>query len=109
MTLKRKTFFWLGIAFLLLVLVWGYYLYNKPHRSAGDASVAFTIGADSLFAQYQADEHGADQKYSGKVIEVKGRLDQIQHNGATEIWILSSGSGALPGGRGIQLPALFHG
>ncbi len=58
MRLKRKTFFWWGILILFLVLAaWGYYLYNKPHRSAAGATVAFTIGADSLFAQYQTDEH----------------------------------------------------
>jgi hypothetical protein len=101
--LKRKTFFWLALAFVLLIVAArGYYLYNKPHASAGVSKAAFSIGADSLFAQYQADEHGADQKYLGKVIEVKGKLDQIQHNGAIEIWILSAATGALSGGGGIN-------
>lgn len=101
--LKRKTFFWWGIPIFLLVLAaWGYYLYNKPHRSAADATIAFSIGADSLFAQYQADEHSADQKYLGKVIEVKGKLAEIQHSGQSEIWILSGLPGTSPGGGGIN-------
>jgi hypothetical protein len=110
MTLKRKTFFWLGILMLLLILAgWGYYLYNKPHRSAADATVAYNIGADSLFIQYQNDEHGSDQKYLNKVILVSGKLAEIQHNGPSEIWILSAqpgtsgeGMGAMPGGGGIN-------
>jgi hypothetical protein len=112
MTLKRRTFFWLGILLFILVLAgWGYYLYNKPHRSAADATVAFSIPADSLFAQYQRDEHAADQKYLNQVIVVTGRLAEIQHNGPSEIWILSAqpanspGAGTTvtsPGGGGIN-------
>ena len=99
MRLKRKTFFWLGILlFFLVVTAWGYYLYNKPHRSAADATTAFTIGADSLYMQYQKDEHAADQKYLNKVIVVSGTLAEIQHTGTTEIWILSAQAGNSQGG-----------
>lgn len=98
MTLKRKTFFWLGILLFFLVLgAWGYYLYNKPHRSAADATVAFSIPADSLFMQYQRDEHAADKKYLNQVIVVSGKLTEIQHNGSSEIWILSAQPGNSPG------------
>jgi hypothetical protein len=91
MKLKRKSFFWLGLALLCLVLgARGFYLYNKPHRSVADATVIFAIGADSLFRQYQSDEHAADQKFLNKVVLVSGRLADIQHTGSSEIWILSS-------------------
>jgi hypothetical protein len=101
--LKRRTLFWVGIVLLLLggLFLWGLYLYNKPHRSAADAPLSATIAADSLFAQYQRDEHRADSLYGkGKVIEVTGSLLEIQHSGNAEIWILSAGdsSAATPGG-----------
>jgi tRNA_anti-like len=99
MTLKRRNLFWLGILLFVLVLgaSRGYYLYNKPHQSAADAVVAFSITADSLFIQYQRDEHGSDQKYLNKVIVVSGKLAEIQHSGSSEIWILSVQPGNSPG------------
>ena len=101
MTLKRKTFFWLGTFLLFLILgAYGYYLFNKPHPSAADAAVAFTITADSLFVQYQDDEHAADQRYLNKVIMVSGKLNEIKHSGSSEIWILSAQSSAPGGGVG---------
>lgn len=75
---------------LLIAGFYGYRLYNKPHGSAADGSTAISIDGDSLFAQYQRDEHIADQQYLGKVVEVNGKIADIQHNGQSEIWILST-------------------
>ncbi len=95
----KKKIFWLGIPLCLLIaFAWGLYLYNKPHRSAGDETVSLSIAADSLFRLYQGNEQAADQKYLNKVIEVKGTLVEIQHTGGTEIWILAG----EPGGGGIN-------
>jgi hypothetical protein len=97
--LKRRTFFWWGSLLLVLIgLAWGYRLYTKPHASAEGETPAFSLSADTLFAQYQKDEQGADKKYLGKVLEVKGKLGDIQHNGHSEIWILSAQPGGTSGG-----------
>ncbi|HEV2355634.1 MAG TPA: hypothetical protein VGR89_15405 [Puia sp.] len=100
--LKRRTILWLGL--LLPVLAgagWAYHLYVKPHQSVSGATTDFIISADSLYRQYQADERTANQKYLGKVIEVSGRLAEIEHSGASEIWILSPQAGG--GGINCQL------
>lgn len=97
--LKKRTIPWVGIPLLLLIVAaWAYHLYMMPHQSAADEMTDFTVSADSLYQQYQADEHSADQKYLGKVIEVSGTLAEIQHSGNSEIWILSP----QPGGGGIN-------
>lgn len=97
--LKKRTILWVGILLLILVAAaYGWHLYQKPHESAAGETAAVTINADSLYQQYQRDEHGADQKYMGKVIEVSGKLSEIQHSGNAEIWILST----QPGGGGIN-------
>jgi hypothetical protein len=97
--LKKRTILWVGMLLLLLIAVaWAYHLYMKPHQSAAGETVDYTISADSLYHQYQTNEHFADQKYLGKVIEVSGRLAEIQHSGNSEIWILSP----QPGGGGIN-------
>jgi hypothetical protein len=92
--LKKRTFFWVGTPLLLVILfAWAWRLYDKPRQSAAGETVSRSIGADSLYRQYQSDEHAADLKYLGKVIEVTGKISEIQHNGASEIWILSAQSG----------------
>jgi hypothetical protein len=97
--MKKRTILWTGIALLLLLaFAWAYYLYVKPHQSAAGETADFSVDADSLYSQYQTDEHAADQKYLGKVIEVSGKLDEIQHSGNSEVWILSP----QPGGGGIN-------
>ncbi|MBS1665721.1 MAG: hypothetical protein JST68_32075 [Bacteroidetes bacterium] len=96
---KKRTILWIGIAVLALAIsAWAWHLYHKPHESAASESAAASIDADSLYHQYQLDEHAADQKYMGKVIEVKGKLTEVQHSGNAEIWILST----QPGGGGIN-------
>ena len=73
--LKKRTILWAGIPLLLLIAAaWAYHLYVKPHQSAAGETADFTISADSLYHEYQADEHSADQKYLGKVIAVSGKL-----------------------------------
>ncbi len=100
--LKTKTILWVGIPLLLLfAFAWAYHLYVKPHQSAAGESADFTIEADSLYQQYQTNEHLSDQKYLGKVIEVSGKLSEIQHSGNNEIWILSPQQGG--GGINCQL------
>src|SRR5258707_15867786 len=92
--LKKRKIFWLGILLLLLVIAgWGYYLYQKPHQSAAGETANETITADSLYVQYAADEKKCDVKYLGKVLEVSGKLSEIQHSGQSEIWILTTRAG----------------
>jgi RecJ-like exonuclease len=99
--MKKRTILWIGIPLLLLLaFAWAYHLYVKPHQSAAGETADFTVDADSLYSQYQANEHAADAKYLGKVIEVCGKLSDIQHNGNAEVWILSQQSG---GGINCQL------
>ena len=101
--LKKRKFFWWGILLALIILGgWAYYQYQKPHQSAAGESAAVTIMADSLYRQYAGDEKGCDGKYLGKVLEVSGKLSEIQHSGQSEIWILSTGAGNA-GGVNCQL------
>lgn len=100
--MKKRTILWIGIPLLvLLAFAWAYHLYVKPHQSAAGETADFSMDADSLYSQYQTNEHAADAKYLGKVIEVSGKLTEIQHNGNTEVWILSQQGGG--GGINCQL------
>jgi len=100
--MRKRTTLWIGIPLLLLAaFAWAYHLYVKPHQSAAGETADFNIDADSLYKQYQSNEHAADVKYLGKVIEVTGTLTEIQRNGKAEVWILSQQQGG--GGINCQL------
>jgi hypothetical protein len=95
---KKRTILWGGIVLLILIGAgWGWYLYDKPHRSAAGITPDLIITADSLYSQYQNDERTADRKFMGKVLAVSGQLSEIQHNGNTEIWIISADPKAAGG------------
>jgi hypothetical protein len=101
--LKKRKFFWSGILILLLIGAgWGFYLFQKPHRSAAGEKTNIIIEADSLYAQYASNEKQCDGEFLGKVLEVTGRLGQIQHNGPSEVWILATDAGS-GGGINCQL------
>lgn len=101
--LKKRKFFWWGILLLILVLAgYGYYQYQRPHQSAAGETTNVKIIADTLYNQYAGDEKACDGKYLNKVIEVSGKLSEIQHSGQSEIWILSTSS-AAGGGINCQM------
>jgi putative nucleic acid binding protein len=87
--LKKREIFQGGIILLILVVLCAYYFYNKPRGSAADENTSASIIADSLYIQYQQDEHAADLKYLGKVIEVKGVFSELSNNGGLKILMLS--------------------
>jgi len=96
---RKRTILWLVILLLALAGAgWAWHLYDKPHLSTAGETADVTINADTLYHQYQANEHAADRKYLGKVLSVTGRLTEIQHGARSDIWILST----QPGGGGIS-------
>ncbi len=68
----------IGSALLLLVLA-GVMLYMNYDFRAGIAKEEpdYVIDARTLFAEYDADEDAANQKYLGKTIEVSGDINHI--------------------------------
>jgi hypothetical protein len=55
----------------------GYYMWNKPHKDMSKAAAVFSLDADALFSEYEADESAADAKYLGKVVQVSGTVAQV--------------------------------
>jgi hypothetical protein len=85
--------------------VWfGCYLYNKPHGNVVSETASSSLTADTLYQQYQQNAVAADSMYLGKVIEVKGKLAAIDHNGETDILELSP----QPTGGGVSCQMFPH-
>jgi Tfp pilus assembly protein PilE len=76
---------------LLVVAVLGgivaYMQYNKPHQNIEKASAEAKIEATALFEAYTKDEATANQKYTGKIVEVSGKVKEVSKasDGTTKI------------------------
>ncbi len=86
----------IGSLLLLLVLA-GVMLYMNYDFRAGIAKEEpdYVIDARTLFAEYDADEDAANQKYLGKTIEVSGDINHIDKT--TDPVTISLEAGAVMG------------
>lgn len=73
-----KKFIWIGLALFAIAAFVGYKMYNKPHANMANAKADVTATATELFTAFDADEEKANQQYLGKVVAVKGRVEDIQ-------------------------------
>ncbi len=75
--LPMKKIIFISISVLILAAVgYAYYLYNKPHQSIADETPDFKLNAVTLVNDYDIDEKAANDKYLGKIIEVKGVISE---------------------------------
>ena len=58
----------------------GFYLYNKPHADLSSQKADISFAASQLFSEFESDENAANEKYLNKLIEVKGRIQEIIPN-----------------------------
>jgi hypothetical protein len=61
-------------AALTAVIIFGIYLYNKPHKNVSASKPEYSMSAAALFNAYEENEAESDAKYGGQVIEVRGKV-----------------------------------
>jgi hypothetical protein len=61
----------------IIALAVGYYFYNKQSTGIENIKADVSIDATTLFSAYESDELMSNNKYLGKVIEVKGVVQKI--------------------------------
>lgn len=82
----------IGILLLLIAGgIFGWTLYNKPRRNVESEKAAFQIEASELAAAFVADESQANERYLGKVVEVKGTVLELVNEDETYGIILDGG------------------
>jgi len=52
----------------------GFYLWNKPHRTAEDEEPFATLSASALLTEFATNETATTEKYRDKVIQISGTL-----------------------------------
>jgi hypothetical protein len=83
--MKKKIFIGLIIA-IVAAAGTGYYMWNKPKRTAADEKPFAITTADELMNEFSSDETKAWEKYKGdKIIQVKGKIGDIAQDSLTTI------------------------
>jgi hypothetical protein len=63
------------IGVIVAALVWKFYI-NKPHEDIENTTPAYSIATEEIWKQYNADIKTSDSLYTGKVIEITGKLNR---------------------------------
>jgi amino acid permease len=74
----RNTVFFVAVFIFATVAVFGYLLYNKPHRDVLKAKTDYTISAPELLKEFETNSTLASEKYNGKILLVSGKVESIK-------------------------------
>ena len=94
--MRKKIILFLALAAVCLAVAW--YWYNKPREGIAGKDTQLAISAALLYKGYNTDEAAANDRFLNKVIEVKGKVDDIILNGSDAVLLL----GMQPEGGGIS-------
>ncbi len=91
-----------GAAAALLV---AYLMYNKPHPDYTAMKAEFQVSVAELYADYVQDLNSANERYTGKVLEVEGELHSVEPLDSTlvAVFVLEEG---MFGDQGVR--CTFH-
>jgi len=76
----RNIVFFIAVIIFIAVAIFGYFLYNKPHRDVQKAKVDFTITSPALLSEFESNSTTATEKYIGKILLVSGKVESINFN-----------------------------
>jgi hypothetical protein len=94
--MRKKIILFLALVIVCLVVAW--YWYNKPREGIAGKDTQLNISAAILYESYNTNEDVANKKFLNKIIEVKGKVDDIILNSNDAVLMLSM----QPEGGGIS-------
>jgi len=68
-----------AIGLVVAALVWKFYV-NKPHEDIDNATAVFSLTTENIWKEYTENPKVADSLYTGKVIEIDGKLSRVDKN-----------------------------
>ncbi len=75
-----KIVLYAGLAIALIGGIVGIYFYTLGQKDLTNTKADFTMPANELFAEYEANEESANTKYRDKIVEVSGKVAQVTLN-----------------------------
>lgn len=76
--IKHKHVYILIVIIILCSSIYAWYLFNKPHQGVEKIKPVITTTAANFYHQYSENEGVGDKKFSGKVIELSGIVDDVE-------------------------------
>lgn len=71
-------FKWILILLLFLILMWiGYSYIYKEHRDVSAENGMKITSVESIFNEFKQNENNANKRYLDKVIQVRGKVTQV--------------------------------
>jgi len=102
---------WIKISAVAIVLgiigaVLGYkFIYNKPHRDYEKAKPDYVVSAKEVFNFYKNSRDEATAKYTGKVLQISGMLNNVEQPDSLTIAVFAIEQGMF-GDEGIRCTML---
>ncbi len=81
--MRKKKYLLLFFVILVLSVIIGYNYMYKDHRNISTEKVQFTKKAKELIDEYQTDVEATTTKYLDKIIEIEGRITDIESDNFT--------------------------
>lgn len=81
--MRKKKYLLLFFVILVLSVIIGYNYMYKDHRDISTEKVQFTKKAKELVDEYQTDLEATTTKYLDKIIEIEGRITDIESDNFT--------------------------
>jgi len=66
---------------VVIALASALYMYNKPHMDIRSANPDYSTTIEKLMQEFGANQQGAFEKYSGKVLLVRGQIESLSAAG----------------------------
>ena len=88
----------IGVIAAVLIYV---FVINKSHPDYEKEQAVYSLEAKELFDHFRSDNSSANEKYTGKVIEIKGMLNKVDLADSAAIAILVF-EGGMFGDEGIR-------
>jgi hypothetical protein len=92
---SKKTICYLAVTFMTLS-VQACTTDVDTHKVKNEAPV-YSLTANSLFAEYKANEVAADEKFKDKIVVVKGKIVAIGKDVVDQAYVVIGGEGMLDG------------
>jgi hypothetical protein len=104
----KKWIKFMTVVFLVGIIGAGFgykFVYNKPHRDYEKAKADYSISGKELFLQFKNSTPQAGERYTGKVLEIKGQLASVETPDSLTIAVFTLDEGMF-GAEGIRCSML---
>ena len=88
---NKKLLLLLFVAATAIGALVAYMMYNKPHEDLLSSKPEYTLAAGALFTEFEADEQTANTKYLGKLVEVKGTVQEVSEAADGSVSVMLKG------------------